>query len=144
MLYFASLQNINTSAMITSYRLYEDSQDDFEARIRILTEDEGGRYMWTYNGIRWDFRYAFDPKKRTYWLLYPDFYDADGNSFPQGHPLPTGEWLYARMYHFGTSEGRRFHQEHVRPGTSFYCVEGSRIVAEGTVTRITGLFEERQ
>jgi hypothetical protein len=132
------------SGATTTYHLFEDSLDDFEARIRILTNEEGGRYSWTYNGIRWDFRYAFDPKKLTYWLLYPDFYDADGSSFPRDHPLPAGEWLYARMYYFGTKEGRKFQQERVRPGTGFYCVEGSTIVAEGTVTRITGLFEDRQ
>ena len=125
------------------YYLYPDDIADFEARIRILTTEEGGKYRWTYNGIRWDFRYAFDPKKLVYWMLYPDFYDANGSSFPPDYPVPAGEWLYARMYCFSLT-GRELHQELIRPGTSFYCVEGNRIVAEGTVTRITGLFEARQ
>jgi hypothetical protein len=76
-------------------------------------------------------------------MLYPDFYDADGNSLPTNHPLPIDEWLYARMYCF-SSDSQKFHRQFVRPGTGFYCVEGSKIVAEGTVTRITGLFEDRQ
>jgi hypothetical protein len=35
------------------------------------------------------------------------------------------------------------HRERVQVGTSFYCHEGSRRVAVGRVTKITGLLDER-
>ncbi|SHK69471.1 hypothetical protein [Hymenobacter psychrotolerans] len=128
--------------MPASYRVYKDLRDDFEARIRILTPEEGGRQLPPSNGMRWDFQYALDKPARCYMHLYPDFYDPTTNNSWRELPLPIDEWLYARLYFF-SAEARAFHQQRIRCGTSFYCVEGSRIVAEGTVTRITGLFEER-
>ncbi|QJX48848.1 hypothetical protein HMJ29_18805 [Hymenobacter taeanensis] len=129
--------------MTTSYRLYDDRRDDFEARIRILTEEEGGRNYPPYNGIRWDFRYATGENSKVCFMLYPDFYYPETGDSWREMPVTIGEWLFARMYCIVPETRIRVHQKQVRPGTSFYCVEGNRIVAEGTVTRITGLFEER-
>ncbi|RPD44577.1 hypothetical protein DNI29_20820 [Hymenobacter sediminis] len=125
---------------MSTSRLYPGVPDDFEARIRILPPEEGGRKQPPYNGIRWDFRYALDKPACDY--MYSDFYDPlTGNSWRE-LPLSLDEWLHARLSIF-FEEARAFHQKKLRPGTSFYCVEGSHIVAEGTVTRITGLFEPR-
>jgi hypothetical protein len=124
-------------------RLYNHLPDEFEARIRILTFEEGGRFTPAYNGIRWDFRYAQGEYSKQCFMLYPDFYDPDtGHSFGNV-PLPANEWLYARLYGINPESQNRIHQQMARPGTSFYCCEGATIVAEGTVTRITGLFEPR-
>ncbi|WP_167855215.1 hypothetical protein [Hymenobacter wooponensis] len=57
--------------------------------------------------------------------------------------MAIDKWLFARMYCIFPEFRLKVHQKLVRPGTSFHCVEGNHIVAEGTVTRITGLFEER-
>ncbi|MCR5889829.1 hypothetical protein LRS06_19050 [Hymenobacter sp. J193] len=127
--------------MPSPYRLYADFAVDFEARVRVLQPDEGGRQLPPYNGIRWDFRYAQDDLKAIY-RLYPDFFNPEtGDSWPAG-PLPVDEWLHARISIFSES-ARAFHQSRIRSGTSFYYCEGSRIVAEGTVTRLTGLLELR-
>jgi hypothetical protein len=124
-------------------RLYPDLRDDFEARIRVLTPEEGGRKTYAVNGIRWDFRYALDTESKGYFMIYPDFLDAAGNSLPVTVPLPTNEWLSARMYISNQETRERIHQKLLHFGTSFYCCEGPRIVAEGTVTRLTGLFDQR-
>ncbi|SMB99743.1 conserved hypothetical protein [Hymenobacter roseosalivarius DSM 11622] len=129
--------------MSSATRLYDHLADEFEARIRILPLEEGGRLTPAYNGIRWDFRYAQGECAKQYFMLYPDFYDpATGASF-RDVLLPMDEWLFARMYGISPKIRSHIHQKMVRPGTSFYCCEGPKIVAEGTVTRITGLFEPR-
>ncbi|WP_133272846.1 hypothetical protein [Hymenobacter radiodurans] len=129
--------------MLAGHRLYDHLPDELEARIRILTPEEGGRTVPAYNGIRWDFRYAQGEYAKHHFMLYPDFYDpVTGASF-RDEWLPVNEWLYARMYGINSKLRSSIHQKMARPGTSFYCCEGARIVAEGTITRITGLFEPR-
>ena len=131
--------------MANPYRLYEGLLDVFEARIRILLPDEGGRKLPPYNGVRWNFRYAMGEESRHFYPLYPDFYRPEtGESWQKLLPLPVNEWLFARMYCIDNASRIQVHQMFVRPGTVFYGCEGSRIIAEGTVTRLTGLFEDRQ
>jgi translation elongation factor EF-Tu-like GTPase len=116
--------------------------DEFEARIRIFSAQEGGRRGSTFNGIRWDFVYADAPSDNLY-MIYPDFCDEDGASMPTDVPLAVGPVLRARM--FGSVDVMRaeVHRHRIVPGIKFYCVEGPRRVAEGVVTQITGLFRER-
>ncbi|MCA8830663.1 hypothetical protein [Hymenobacter pini] len=123
-------------------RLYPEFPIDFEARVRILRADEGGRNSMAYNGIRWDFAYAQDKPRLLFMWLYPDFFDPEtGNSWRE-LPLPADEWLHVRISVF-SEHMRAVHQTRIRAGTGFYCCEGSRAVAEGTVTRILSLFEPR-
>ena len=77
-------------------RLYP--QDDFLARIRILSPAEGGRRTPVVNGIRWDFAYAEDGEKPQLSAIWPDFCDSSGNSLASDAPLPTGTALLARMW----------------------------------------------
>lgn len=124
--------------MTTPYRLYSAYADDFEARVRLLRPGECGRQLPPYNGVRWDFCYAQDSPLISYMWLYPDFFDpATGNSL-QELPLPVNEWLHARVAIL-LDAARPFHRPKLWPGTSFYYCEGGQIVAEGTVTRLTGL-----
>lgn len=128
--------------MAAPYRLYPDFADDFEARVRVLRPEESGRNSPPYNGIRWDFQYAQDKTRLVYMWLYPDFFDPITGDSWRELPLPVDEWLHVRVSVF-SEHMRPFHQARIRAGTSFYYCEGSRIVAEGTVTRIIGLFESR-
>lgn len=117
-------------------RLYP--QDDFLARIRILSPAEGGRRTPVINGIRWDFAYAEDGEKPQLSAIWPDFCDASGNSLASDAPLPTGTALLARMWIvFATM--RVYHCTRLQPGCAFYCHEGARRVAVGRVIRLTGL-----
>ena len=117
-------------------RLY-DVEEDFEARITILTEAQGGRKTPPVNGIRWDFLYAQDDPADGIFMIWPDFCDADGTSFSTDTQLKGT--LHARM-HIARKEGiATHHQGKLQEGTEFYCVEGPKKVAKGVVTKLTGI-----
>jgi len=117
--------------------------DDFEAVIRIFSAVEGGRSTPLFNGIRCDFEYAEDPIHDTLYMIHPDFIDEKGNSRRNSFPLPIGENLPARMMIVSDELREQVHRKRIVPGVRFYCREGPRRIAEGVVTRITGLFEPR-
>ena len=56
---------------------------DFEAKIRIYSRREGGRWTPTFNGIRWDFAYAEGQPVGQLYMIWPDFVGMEG-------PLPVG------------------------------------------------------
>jgi len=119
--------------------------NDFEVEIRIFSENEGGRSLPVFNGIRWDFSYKDrlpSEDDSTLYAIHPDFFDGQGNSFPKGEPLPVGRLLPARMLIVRDEMRRKVHQNRLKEGVRFYCHEGKHRVAEGIVTRITGLFNE--
>ena len=117
--------------------------DDFEATIRIYSAAEGGRRTPVYNGIRWDFAYADDNPPDTLYMIWPDFYAAASHSLPTDQPLPVGVELSARMVVIIDEMRAEVHRDQIAPGVRFFCHEGGRRVAEGVVTRITGLFTPR-
>ncbi len=121
-------------------RLYPS--DDFDAIIRIYSPEEGGRNHPTYNGVKWDFSYADPIREVGDWCIWPDFYVVGGDSRPKDVPLPVGVETSARMF-IMADEMREIHRHHIRPGVRFYCIEGPHRVAEGEVTKVTGLFEPR-
>jgi len=119
-------------------RLYED-EPDFEALIRIYSHEEGGRAQPPGNGIRWRFAYADDPVGEILYAIWPDFVDEAGNSLPSDAPLPINVELPARMTVVVRGTRADMHRGRIVEGTRFYCHEHSRRVAEGRVTRVTGL-----
>ncbi|KAF1054527.1 MAG: hypothetical protein GAK43_00810 [Stenotrophomonas maltophilia] len=116
--------------------------DDFEARIRLYRAEEGGRRQPAVNGIRWDFAYA-DDTALTLYMIWPDFCDALGDSLPRDQPLPVGVELRAWMTVVNDEMRCTLHRQRLAPGTRFYCHEGPHRVAEGRITRLTGLFDPR-
>ncbi|WP_341708858.1 hypothetical protein [Halopseudomonas sp.] len=124
-------------------RLYAVA-DDFEARIRIFTEAEGGRSTPVCNGIRWDFSYATDEDARELFMIWPDFVSASGDSLSQYEPLPLSTFLCARMTVVADEMRALVHRARIFPGVEFFCHEGDRKVAVGCVTRITGLYRDRE
>jgi len=124
-------------------RLYKQP-DDFEATIRILRMEEGGRLTPPFNGIRWDFAYAGDDiTKAGLLMIWPDFVDGNGNSLPTDQALPIGLPLQARMTIAVDEMRSELHRKRLLVGTEFYCHEGSKRVATGIVTKVTGLFAAR-
>jgi translation elongation factor EF-Tu-like GTPase len=117
--------------------------DDFEAEIVIRRESEGGRNSPTYNGIRWDFCYAGDNPQDGIYMIWPDFCDAEGVSFPSGRSLDIGVPLRARMVIANDELRRSIHRDRIAPGVRFHCQEGGRSVADGVVLGITGLDQPR-
>jgi hypothetical protein len=117
--------------------------DDFEAKIRIFREDEGGRKSPAVNGIRWDLNYAEELPSVGLYMIHPDFLDEDGQSLHLDRALPVDKQLSARMYVIIDEMRSEVHRSRIKVGTQFYCCEGPRRVAEGEVTRITGLHLDR-
>jgi len=124
------------------HRLYV-IPDDFEAVIRIFSENEGGRKTPPFNGIRWDFAYASDGVVNQIYMIRPDFFAISGDSLPTDTPLPIGVDLSARMTIVVDEMREQLHRARIEPGVEFYCHEGSKRVAIGRVTRITGLHDVR-
>lgn len=122
-------------------RLYP--YDDFEATIRIYTPEEGGRRTPVFNSIRWDFAYAEDHPSSTLYGIWPDFFAEDGRSLPTDKPMAIGVELSARMYVVFDEMREEVHRRRIVPGVRFFCHEGGRRVAEGVVTRLTGLHNDR-
>ena len=113
--------------------LYE-REYDFEARITILSENEGGRSIPPSNGIRWDFRYAEDAEKEenSLFMIWPEFISDDGLLIPRGVAL-CGMYR-ARMYVVDPAMKEKVHNQRIKEGVEFYMVEGPLIVAKGIVT----------
>ena len=124
------------------HRLYV-IPDDFEAVIRIFSETEGGRHTPPFNGFRWDFAYASDGVVDQIYMIWPDFFPLSGDSLPTDTPLPIGVDLSARMTIVVAEMREQLHRARIEPGVEFYCHEGSKRVAIGRVTRITGLHDVR-
>lgn len=124
-------------------KLFAPYKDDFEAVIRIYTFEEGGRKSPPFNGIRWDFAYADDVPLKELYMIHPDFYDQNGDSLPLDQLLPLNVELPARMFVCIDRMRERLHRSRIHKGIRFYCHEGAKRVAEGQVTRITGLFTDR-
>jgi hypothetical protein len=120
-----------------------DGNDDFEAMIRIFRESEGGRRSPMFNGVRCDFCYAEDDPRRGIWMIYPDFLDANGESIPENQPLPVDAPIPARMIVLSDNLRMEVHRQKARVGSQFFCQDGQRRIAEGIITKITGLFRER-
>lgn len=121
--------------------LYQFS--DFEASIRIFRNDEGGRTSPPFNGIRWDFNYAEEQTDAGLYMIWPDFMDENDKSLPTDKPLPIDQPLQARMLILADELRAQIHRSRIRVGTQFFCCEGLRRVAEGSVIRVTGLHLER-
>jgi hypothetical protein len=116
---------------------------DFEAAIRIYPPEEGGRREAAFNGIRWDFEYVDSLPDDPLFIIWPDFCDSQGNSLSSDQPLPVGVEMPARMLILNDELRINVHRSRIVPGAHFYCREGPYRVAEGVITRITGLFEPR-
>jgi hypothetical protein len=125
-----------------SHRLHK--WDDFEATVRIFSAADGGRQVPVFNGIRWDFAYAEDRPPVELYMIWPDFLAGDGRSLPADEPLPVGVELVARMFVVMDEMRATVHRDRIAPGVRFYCHEGGRRVAEGVVTRVTGLHMPRE
>ena len=117
-------------------KLYE-TDHDFEARVTILTEKDGGKRTVSFNGIRWSFVYAEDDPRTESYMIFPDFHDDEGNSLPEDVPLKGT--LNARMHVLFQESIDQVHGDRIAKGVEFYCTEGNRRVAKGVVTKLRGI-----
>lgn len=53
-------------------------QADFRVKYKFYTQDEGGRKIIPYQGIRCDFVYEISDKKNQTYMIWPEFEDEHG------------------------------------------------------------------
>ena len=110
---------------------------DFEAEIGILSEEEGGRSIPAFNGIRWDFAYGDLLPTDDQYMIWPDFMSGSGDSLESD--IPLSGTLRARMHIVNRDARVTVHRPRIEVGVGFFCMEGARQVARGVVTKVTGL-----
>jgi translation elongation factor EF-Tu-like GTPase len=113
--------------------------EDFEAEIKILSAAEGGKRKPTFNGIRWDFIFVGEGVSQQIHMIWPEFIDEKEEVIPVGILLEGT--LKARMY-VVDKEMRRTYRNLIHEGLEFFCVEGSKKVANGKVLKVTGLLKD--
>ena len=91
-----------------------------------------------FNGIRWSFVYAEDIdslglEKAPHSDVWPDFLDQSGNSIETGIPLIG---TYSAKMHIVFPHMIPKHLARLKIGTQFFCMEGHRQMAIGTVTHL--------
>ncbi len=115
---------------------------DFEARLRFLSPEEGGRKMPILAGMgyRPDLHYLDDVTNQL-WMIWPmEMTAEDGTAIPQGTPLPPV--VTAQMYIINTDLRVSEHRSRLYIGTRFQVMEGPRVSAEGIVTALIGLHND--
>ena len=122
---------------------YADEKDypaDFEIHYRFYTPSEGGRIAGPpHQHCQYDWSYEADDIEETgTYVILPEFVSGGGVVHPEGQPVPwTG---LATMWIVSPESRVLFHRNRLRPGAKGYLMEGTRRVAEATVTRLLGLF----
>lgn len=112
---------------------------DFEADLRFLSPEEGGRQGPVFQGYPPDMRYDGDTD--ALWMVRPIFLAADGTIIPGDVPI-RGK-VSARMYIVVDEMRTTVHRQRLREGIKFFLHEGSHVVAEGVVTKIAALHQDR-
>ena len=120
---------------------YEQSRGhppDFEVRYRFLNSEEGGRQTGPpHQNYRCDWSYEGDDVSLGIYMIHPEFMAEDGSVFPEGLPVPASG--LATMWILTPELRVQIHRVRIHEGAKGYFMEGSRRVAEATVTRVVGL-----
>jgi translation elongation factor EF-Tu-like GTPase len=112
---------------------------DFEAEVRFLTPEEGGRKGPAVQGYRPDLHYD-DDETDELWMIWPRFLDASGQELPEGTLIP--QCTKAQFYIVNDDLRRTIHRRRLREGVRFHIYEGPHRVASGLVTKILSLHED--
>lgn len=96
-----------------------------------------------HNGAQPIDQFVFKDDDGAWYMIWPDFRHAEGDSWATELPLPVGEPLLAGLTVVNEVLRAGLHRERIRPGVRFHCHEGPKVVAVGEVTRVTGLLLDR-
>ncbi len=111
---------------------------DFEVSYRFLLQSECGRMEPQYQGYRCDWSYEGDNIEKTgIYMIWPQFLAADGSVLPNNIPVPISG--IAAIWIVSPQMRDRIHSQKIQLGVKGYFLEGSRKVAEATITAIIGL-----
>src|SRR2546429_7683069 len=98
---------------------------DFEAKVRFLTREEGGRSSPARQGrYRPDIHVDDDPSEQL-WMIWPRFLDESGGGMPEGGVAP--QISPAHFYIANPAVGRTGHPHGLREGErAFLCERAPR------------------
>ena len=112
---------------------------DFEAEVRFLSREEGGRSGPAIQGLyRPDIHVDDDPSDML-WMIWPRFLDDSAAELPEGAVVPPV--CQAHFYIANPELRRTVHQQWLREGARFHLSEGHHRVAACSVTKILSLNE---
>lgn len=127
--------------MFDQHKPYYDlfgHREDFKVRYKFRSQEDGGRKVLPYQGVRSDFYYEHENHEvKGYFMIYPEFEDANGNLIAQGPVLRQG---VARMWILNP-KFRAYHQERIRKGIKGYFLEGHIKIADCEVIEIVDLLK---
>lgn len=106
---------------------------DFQAKIKLLTKEEGGREMLPFQGYRCNLAYDGEPINYQF-SIWPEFLDEEKNPIPEKTFLEQHE-CYADFYIFAR-ETVTIHKNKIKIGVKFNMMEGRMIVGKGIVTDV--------
>ena len=105
---------------------------DFRARVRFLSEEEGGRRSPARQGYRPDLAYkdgAFE-----LFMIWPRFVDDALKEKEDGAEIPSTS--LADFWIASTELKEQVHRHRIQPGTEFWMCEGQKKIAEVAVTEL--------
>jgi translation elongation factor EF-Tu-like GTPase len=110
------------------------SSPEFEADVRFLSREEGGRHSPPIQSlyrpdVHWD-----DDSSETLWMIHPRFLGPDCAELPEGTEVP--QVCKAHFYLISTQVRDQLHQQWLHEGAQFHISEGRHRVAAGVVTKI--------
>lgn len=124
------------------YEKRRNRTHDFEVSYRFLDVSEGGRKTgMPFQGYRSDFLYeGDDPVKDGIWVIWPEFEDERRNVMLE-EAVPVPQKGTARMWIL-SDDMRSHHIQNIKVGAKGYFVEGPKVVAECTVTKVNALSDK--
>lgn len=109
---------------------------DFRVKYRFYSEEEGGRKIIPFQGIRCDFVYNDSDKEKRAYMIWPEFEDENGNVILDNTKSVSASGT-ARMW-VANKTFRNQHCNSIKVGVKCYFWEGKR-TAECEVIEILGL-----
>jgi hypothetical protein len=126
-----------------SHTPYEERlkrKPDFRVKYRFYSQDEGGRYMLPFQGIRPEFGYDNeDHKKGVLFIIWQEFEDEEGNVILD-RTNSVREQGTARMWIIN-DDLIKYHRGKIKVGTKGYFKEGQKSTAECEVIELINIAE---
>jgi hypothetical protein len=115
---------------------------DFEAEVRFLTPEEGGRseqYGPVKQGYRCDIHFEDDPSDLL-WMIWPKFLNESGDEVEGGTIIPR--MSRAHFYIVNQKAKPLLYRRWLRENARFHLREGRRGVAACRVTKLMSPYED--
>jgi hypothetical protein len=121
---------------ISRFAMLYNQPPDFEAEIRFLTEEEGGRRSRSgpvKQGYRCDVHWDRDATDLLY-MIWPSFLDENGHELEKGTAIPSVSKAY--FYIVSPKSRHIINEQWLRENAGFDLREGNHVVAACRVTKI--------